>query len=170
MSVKIRLQRGGRKNLPIYSIVVADSREARDSKFIERLGFYAPKARGEEQPFQLNIERVEHWVGKGAIVTDVVARLLVKHNVGPEKVRADVLARKQRRIKVAEIAAKKAAKGEELKAAAGAKAEAEAAKAKAAEEAEAAKAAAAEAAKAAAEAPAPAAEAPAEAAAEQPTA
>lgn len=173
MSVKIRLQRGGRKSLPIYSIVVADSREARDSKFIERLGFYAPKARGAEVPFSLNEERLNAWIGKGAQVTDVVARLMVKHNLGAEAVRKEYLVRKERRIKVAALVAAKAAKGEELKAAAAAKAEGEAAKAAAAEaaaaakaEAEAAKAAEAEAAKAAAEAPA--AEAPA--AEEQPAA
>jgi small subunit ribosomal protein S16 len=163
MSVKIRLQRGGRKSLPIYSIVVADSREARDSKFIERLGFYAPKARGAEVPFSLNEERLNVWIGKGAQVTDVVARLMVKHNLGNEAVRKAFLVRKERRIKVAALVAAKAAKGEELKAAAAAKAEGEAAKAAAAEAAAAAKAAEAEAAKAAAEAPA--AEAPVEAAA-----
>ncbi|PZP40554.1 MAG: 30S ribosomal protein S16 [Pseudomonas fluorescens] len=167
MSVKIRLQRGGRKKLPIYSIVVADSREARDGKFIERVGFYAPKARGQEVPFQLNAERVEFWVARGAQVTDVVARLLVKNNVGPEAIRKDITERKARRIKVAEIQAAKAAKGEQLKAEAAAKAEAEAAKAAAAAAAEEAKAA--EAAAKAAEAEAAA--APAEAAAdEQPAA
>ena len=162
MSVKIRLQRGGRKKLPIYSIVVADSREARDGKFIERVGFYAPKARGQEVPFQLNVERVEFWVGRGAQVTDVVARLLVKHNVGPEAVRSDITERKARRIKVAGIVAAKAAKGEELKAAAAAAAEAEAAKAAAAEAKAAELAAAEEAKKAEAEAAAAAAAAPAE--------
>lgn len=167
MSVKIRLQRGGRKKLPIYSIVVADSREARDGKFIERVGFYAPKARGQEVPFQLNTERVEFWVARGAQVTDVVARLLVKNNVGPEAVRNDITERKQRRIKVAGIVAAKAAKGEELKAAAAAKAEAEAAKAAAAEAAAAEKAAAEAAKQAEAEAAAAAAAAPAEAAAEE---
>jgi len=133
MSVKIRLQRRGRKGLPIYAIVAADSRSARDSRFIERLGIFAPKARGAEVPFSLNEERVNHWVSKGAQVTDVVARLLVKHNIGPEAVRQDFLKRRDRRIKVAEIKAKAAAKGEELKAAAAAKAEAEAAAAQAAE-------------------------------------
>lgn len=173
MSVKIRLQRGGRKALPIYSIVVADSREARDSKFIERLGFYAPKARGAEVPFKLDEDKLNAWIAKGAQVTDVVARLMVKNNIGSEAVRKAFLVRKERRIKVAALMAAKAAKGEELKAAAAAKAEAEAAKAAAAEAAaaekaaaEAAKAAEAEAAKAAAEAPA--AEAPT--AEEQPSA
>ncbi len=159
MSVKIRLARGGRKKLPIYSIVVADSRESRDGKFIERVGFYAPKARGQEVPFQLDAERVEFWVGRGAQVTDVVARLLVKHNVGPEAVRKDLTERKARRIKVAALVDAKKAKGEELKAAAAAAAEAEAAKKAAAE----AKAAEEAAKKAEAEAAAAAAAAPAEA-------
>jgi small subunit ribosomal protein S16 len=177
MSVKIRLQRGGRKNLPVYSIVVADSRSGRDSKFIERIGFYAPKARGQEVPFSINEERVTHWVGLGAQVTDVVTRLMIKANIGPESVRADHAARKERRIKVAALKAAKIAKGEELKGAAAAKAEAEAAKAAAAEAKaaeEAAAKAAAEAAKAEAEAAKAAAEAaPAEVAAaegEQPAA
>jgi small subunit ribosomal protein S16 len=133
MSVKIRLQRGGRVKLPIYSIVVSDSRNARDGKFIERVGFYAPKARGQEVPFQLNTDRVEFWVGRGAQVTDVVARLMVKNAVGPQAIRDAFSAKKARRIKVAGIQAAKAAKGEELKAAAAAVAEAAAAKAAAAE-------------------------------------
>jgi small subunit ribosomal protein S16 len=170
MSVKIRLARGGRKKLPIYSIVVADSRESRDGKFIERIGFYAPKARGQEVPFQLSAERVEFWVGRGAQVTDVVARLMVKNSMGPQAVRDALTVRKERRIKVAGLVAAKKAKGEELKASAAAAAEAEAAKAAAAEAKaaeEAAKKAEAEAAKAAAEA---AAAAPAEAPAAEATA
>lgn len=154
MSVKIRLQRGGRKSLPVYSIVVADSRTARDARFIERLGVYAPKARGEEVPFSMNEESLNAWIAKGAQVTDVVARLMVKYNVGAEKVRTAFTAAKERRIKVAALKAAKLAKGEELKAAAAAKAEAEAAKAAAAEAKAAEEAAAKAAAEAAAAAPA----------------
>jgi small subunit ribosomal protein S16 len=170
MAVKIRLARGGRKSLPVYSIVAADSRASRDKKFIERLGFYAPKARGAEVPFSLNDERLTHWVGVGAQVTDVVARLMVKHNVGPEAVRNAFVKAKARRIKAAEVIAAQKAVGEKLKADAAAKAEAEAAAAAAKAEAEAAKAAAEAEAKAAAEAAAAAAAQPAEAPAEQPQA
>lgn len=158
MAVKIRLQRGGRVSLPIYSIVVADSRASRDKKFIERLGFWAPKARGQEVPFKLDEERLNYWVGVGAQVTDVVARLLVKNSMGSEKIRADFTKAKTRRIKTAEVIASAKAKGEQLKADAEAKkaaaeaAAAEAAAAKAAEE---------EAKKAAAEAAAAAAAPPA---------
>ena len=162
MSVKIRLARGGRKKLPIYSIIVADSRESRDGKFIERIGFYAPKARGQEVPFQLDAERVAFWVGRGAQVTDVVARLMVKNSMGPESVRNDLTERKARRIKVAAIMDAKKAKGVELKAAAAAAAEAEATKAAAAQAAADAKAAAEAEAAAAKEAAAAAAAAPAE--------
>ncbi len=174
MAVKIRLARGGRKSLPIYSIVAADSRASRDKKFIERLGFYAPKARGAEVPFNLNEERLAYWVGVGAQVTDVVSRLLVKHNAGPEAVRNSFIKAKTRRIKAAEVITAQKAVGEKLKADALAKAEAEAAAKAEAEAAAAAKvaaAAAAEAEAAAAKAAAEAAAAPApEAPAEQPQA
>lgn len=161
MAVKVRLQRGGRISLPIYSIVVTDSRSSRDKKFIERLGFWAPKARGQEVPFKLDEERLNYWVGVGAQVTDVVARLMVKNNVGSEKVRAAFAKAKTRRIKTAEVVAAAKAKGEQLKADAEAKkVAAEAAAAKAAEE-EAKKAAEAAAAEAAAAEAAPVAEAPA---------
>src|SRR4051812_15774641 len=110
MSVKVRLQRGGRVSLPIYSIVVADSRSARDKQFIERIGFWAPKAKGQEVPFKLNEERLAHWVGVGAQVTDVVARLLIKNNVGPQKVRDAFAKTKARRIKASEAIAQDKAK------------------------------------------------------------
>lgn len=165
MAVKIRLQRGGRISLPIYSIVVADSRSSRDKKFIERLGFWAPKARGQEVPFKLDEERLNYWVGVGAQVTDVVARLMVKNNVGSEKVRAEFAKTKARRIKTAEVVAAAKAKGEQLKADAEAKKAAEEAAAAAAAEAAAAKAAEEEAKKAAEAAAAEAAAAPAEEAA-----
>ncbi|MBI1308288.1 MAG: 30S ribosomal protein S16 [Proteobacteria bacterium] len=121
MSVKVRLQRGGRSGLPIYSIVVTDSRKGRDKKFIEKLGFWAPKAKGQDVPFRLDETRLTHWVGVGAQVTDVVARLLIKQNVGPEKVRERFAKVKTRRIKTAEVVAKMKADGEARKAAAEAK-------------------------------------------------
>lgn len=127
MSVKIRLQRRGRTNLPVYDIVVADSRAARDKKFIERIGFHHPKARGQEVPFSLNEESLNAWIGKGAQVTDVVARLLIKNNIGPAKVKEAYQAQKARRIKAQEYVAKVKADGEAKKAAKAAAAEAAAA-------------------------------------------
>lgn len=117
MSVKIRLLRRGRHKLPQYDIVVSDSRRGRDKKFIEKIGYHHPLARGSETPFMLNEEALNAWIAKGAQVTDVVARLLVKQNAGPEKVRAAYQAQKQRRIKAHEYVAKVKADGEAKKAA-----------------------------------------------------
>lgn len=74
--VTIRLARGGAKKRPFYSIVVADSRNARDGRFIERVGFFNPLARGQEEALRLDLDRVEHWVANGAATTDRVAKLI----------------------------------------------------------------------------------------------
>lgn len=74
--VTIRLARGGAKKRPFYNIVVADSRNARDGRFIERVGFFNPLARGQEETLRLDLDRVEHWVGNGASTTDRVAKLI----------------------------------------------------------------------------------------------
>ena len=64
--VTIRLQRGGAKKRPFYQIVVADSRRARDGRFIERIGFFNPVASGQEERLRLDLDRVDYWVGQGA--------------------------------------------------------------------------------------------------------
>jgi small subunit ribosomal protein S16 len=74
--VTIRLSRGGAKKKPFYHITVADSRFARDSRFIERVGFFNPLARGQEEKLRLDLERVEYWVGKGAQVSERVGQLV----------------------------------------------------------------------------------------------
>ncbi len=73
--VKIRLSRGGAKKRPFYHIIVTDSRNARDGRNIERLGYYNPVAAGNEKRVELNIERTQHWLGHGAQLTDKVADL-----------------------------------------------------------------------------------------------
>ena len=73
--VKIRLTRGGAKKRPFYHIVVTDGRNKRDGRAIERLGFYNPIAQGSELKLQLDTERVKHWVGNGAQMTDKVRSL-----------------------------------------------------------------------------------------------
>ena len=73
--VKIRLTRGGAKKRPFYHIIVTDHRSARDGRNIERVGFYNPVAAGAEKRVELNIERVDHWVGQGAQLTDKVRNL-----------------------------------------------------------------------------------------------
>jgi small subunit ribosomal protein S16 len=74
--VTIRLARGGAKKRPFYNIVVADSRNARDGRFIERVGFFNPLARGQEEALRLDLDRVEHWVSNGAATTERVAKLI----------------------------------------------------------------------------------------------
>lgn len=74
--VVIRLSRAGAKKRPFYHIVAADSRRSRDGRFIEKLGFYNPMARGQEEPLKLDLERVSYWVGTGAQPSDRVAHLI----------------------------------------------------------------------------------------------
>ncbi|BDX06229.1 30S ribosomal protein S16 [Planctobacterium marinum] len=74
--VTIRLQRGGAKKAPFYQVVVADSRMKRDGRFIENIGFFNPTARGQEERLRLDLDRVEHWVGLGAGLSDRVSRLV----------------------------------------------------------------------------------------------
>jgi small subunit ribosomal protein S16 len=81
--VVIRLSRGGAKNRPFYNVVVADSRNPRDGKFIERIGFYNPKAAAHEEGLRIALDRLEHWTSKGAKPTDTVARLARKCRAQP---------------------------------------------------------------------------------------
>lgn len=74
--VVIRLARGGAKHRPFYNMVVADSRRARDGRFIERVGFYDPKAPEGREALRVDVERVKHWKGKGAQLSGTVARLV----------------------------------------------------------------------------------------------
>ena len=74
--VTIRLQRGGAKKAPFYQVVVADSRMKRDGRFIENIGFFNPTACGQEERLRLDLDRVEHWVGQGAGLSDRVSRLV----------------------------------------------------------------------------------------------
>jgi small subunit ribosomal protein S16 len=77
MSLKIRLARGGAKKRPYYSIVIADSRSPRDGRFIERVGTYNPMLeRSHADRVKLKSERIQHWLGVGALPTDRVARFL----------------------------------------------------------------------------------------------
>jgi small subunit ribosomal protein S16 len=74
--VSIRLSRGGAKKKPFYHITVADSRFARDSRFIERVGFFNHVARGQEEKLRLDLERVDYWISKGAQMSDRVGQLV----------------------------------------------------------------------------------------------
>ena len=74
--VTIRLARGGSKKRPFYNIVVADSRNRRDGRFIERIGFYNPVATGNSESLRVNRERLAYWQGVGAQTSDTVARIV----------------------------------------------------------------------------------------------
>jgi small subunit ribosomal protein S16 len=74
--VTIRLARGGSKKRPFYHLTVTDSRNARDGRYIERVGFFNPIARGQEERLRVDNTRVDHWVDLGAQLSDRVAKLL----------------------------------------------------------------------------------------------
>lgn len=77
MAMKIRLARGGSKKRPFYSIVAADSRMPRDGRFKEKLGTYNPLLpKDSEERVKMNMERVDYWLGLGAVPTERVARML----------------------------------------------------------------------------------------------
>ena len=78
--VVIRLARSGAKKRPFYNIVAADSRNRRDGRFIERVGYYNPVASGNEKSLVVNAERLAYWQGNGAQLSDTVTRL-VKQSV-----------------------------------------------------------------------------------------
>jgi small subunit ribosomal protein S16 len=74
--VKIRLSRGGSKKRPFYHLTVTDSRSSRDGRFIERVGFFNPIARGQEERLRVDSDRVDYWVGQGAQISDRVKSLI----------------------------------------------------------------------------------------------
>lgn len=84
--VTIRLARGGSKKRPFYHLTVADSRRARDGRYVERLGFFNPIARGQEERLRVDLERVDYWVGQGAQMSERVQQLLKKHRKQQEQV------------------------------------------------------------------------------------
>ena len=151
MALKIRLARGGRRNLPYYRIVATDSRNPRDGRFLEKVGTYNPLLSNDNPTrVTLNVERVKYWLSQGATPSDRVALLLSKAGLVEAPKRTETPKQSAPKAKTVERNREKAEKAE-----------------KAAEAAEAAKKAAAEAAAAPAEAPA--AEAPAEEAAAEET-
>ena len=74
--VTIRLSRGGSKKRPFYHLTVTDSRNSRDGRFIERVGFFNPIARGQEERLRVDTARIEEWVAKGAKLSERVAKLV----------------------------------------------------------------------------------------------
>ena len=82
--LKIRLSRGGTKKRPVYKVVVADSRRARDGKFIEKVGFFNPLLpKDKKERLGLEAERIKYWLGQGAQPTTRVARILGENDIIP---------------------------------------------------------------------------------------
>ena len=121
MAMKIRLARGGSKKRPFYRVVAADSRMARDGRYVEKLGTYNPLlAKDDENRVQLNMERVQYWLGEGAQPTDRVARFLEAAGVvektsrnNPEKAKPGKKAQERVEEKAAKTAAAEAPAAEE---------------------------------------------------------
>lgn len=74
--VVIRLSRGGSKKRPFYNIVVAEQKNRRDGRFLERVGFYNPLASGNAETLRLSFDRLDYWVKNGAQPSDTVTRLV----------------------------------------------------------------------------------------------
>lgn len=91
MAMKIRLARGGSKKRPFYRIVAADSRMPRDGRYVEKLGTYNPLlAKDDESRVQMDMDRVNYWLGEGAQPTDRISRFLEAAGVMEKKERANM--------------------------------------------------------------------------------
>ena len=106
--VIIRLARSGAKKNPYYFITVADERRPRDGAFIERLGFFNPTAKGQEERLRIDIDKINEWVSKGAQLSERVSALIKEAKLTPEEFAAKLEAKK------AKATAKKAALAEKL--------------------------------------------------------
>jgi small subunit ribosomal protein S16 len=135
MSLKIRLARGGAKKRPFYRIVVADSRSPRDGRFIDKIGTFNPMLAKDAERVQLDIEKAQEWIKKGATPTDRVLRFLADKGVATRPARNNPTKALPGKKAQERLDAIKAAEEEKAAAAAAAKAEAEAAKNAPAEEA-----------------------------------
>ena len=120
MALKIRLSRGGAKKRPFYRIVIADSRKARDGRFIERVGHYDPMLpKDDPKRVVLNEERVRHWLGQGAQPSQRIALFLSRVDIlakpaVPQQTKQHLpRAKTLERMKAAEEAAKAAAEAAE---------------------------------------------------------
>lgn len=82
--VIIRLARGGAKKRPFFNMVVANSRNARDGRFIERVGFYNPRAIGGEETLRVQLDRIAHWQSKGAQLSATATRLIKQFTLNKE--------------------------------------------------------------------------------------
>ena len=111
--IKIRLSRGGTKKRPVYKVVIADSRRARDGRFIEKVGFFNPLLpKDKKERVGLEAERIKYWLGQGAQPTARVARILGENDIIPMPANANnphkAIPKKERKKEGDEAAAPKA--------------------------------------------------------------
>ncbi|VFP86547.1 30S ribosomal protein S16 [Candidatus Erwinia haradaeae] len=85
--VIIRLARHGAKKRPFYQVVVTDNRNARDGRFIERVGFFNPIASGNAEPLHLDLERIHLWISQGARLSNRVYKLIKKIKTQDDRVK-----------------------------------------------------------------------------------
>lgn len=140
MAVKIRMMRMGRRHRPFFRINAIESHNPRDGKILEKLGHYDPIEKDKEKQVVLNTERIKYWLDKGAIPSDTVSELLLRHNISTKyaekktarrvKAKAIATAKGKHFTKADKVAAEKAAETAEEKAKAEAKAAEEKVKAK----------------------------------------
>ena len=112
--IKIRLSRGGTKKRPVYKVVIADSRRARDGRFIEKVGFFNPLLpKDKKERVGLEAERIKYWLGQGAQPTARVARILGENDIIPMPANANnpnkAIPKKERKKEGDEAAAPAAA-------------------------------------------------------------
>ena len=106
----IRLARSGAKKRPFYHISVADSRMPRDGRFVERVGYYNPIASGQEVRLEIDVERIDYWVSKGAQPSERVLNLLKQNSETPEQTEKRLAEKEAKRVK--KLAIRKAAQEE----------------------------------------------------------
>ena len=119
--IKIRLSRGGTKKRPVYKVVIADSRRARDGRFIEKVGFFNPLLpKDKKERVGLEAERIKYWLGQGAQPTARVARILGENDIIPMPANANnpnkAIPKKERKKEGDEAATPAAPKAEAPKA------------------------------------------------------
>jgi small subunit ribosomal protein S16 len=119
--LKIRLSRGGTKKRPVYKVVIADSRRARDGRFIEKVGFFNPLLpKDKKERIGLEAERIKYWLGQGAQPTTRVARILGENEIIPMPANANnpnkAIPKKERKKEGDEAAPAEAPKAEAPKA------------------------------------------------------
>ncbi len=98
--VTIRLSRSGAKKKPFFHITVTDSRKPRDGRFIERIGYFNPIAKGKEVRLKVDHERIDYWLGVGASLSDKVALLVKQSKFTPEEQENYFKFKEEKRIKI----------------------------------------------------------------------